>query len=426
MFSARAHSVEITPNKPLPLAGFAKRKGNFHSVHDALEANVLLLQAGEKQIAVLSLDVLFVGPALTKEITELAQCVLHIEPQNLLIAASHTHFAPGTDDTKPNLGEVNQSFLKAVVQSVGRLFNEVANKEQTAVRVETKQVMMRHAVNRRRSGWHIDPSSLRLKKGVYMAPNFAETTEDIATVLRLVDERSNLYAVLWSYACHPTGFVDTLSVSSEFPGRVRQNLREKSLERLPVVFLQGFAGDKRPIELGGKVGVLGRLRRSVGGPHFGRFNAASYEEWVSSLSREIVDCLESCKEWKNVSPSIKTARVDIENRAIIDYQSVVSPEPLSIQCMKVGAELMIVALGAEPVTHYLRAIVDRTGLDGYAFMPVGYINSVFGYLPTENMVADGGYEGGEFFSAFGLEGGFQAGFEEKVLNGIQNCIQSIV
>ena len=47
-----AASIDITPGKPVPLAGYLRRRENFEGVSDRLEANLLALRAGDDLVLV--------------------------------------------------------------------------------------------------------------------------------------------------------------------------------------------------------------------------------------------------------------------------------------------------------------------------------------------------------------------------------------
>jgi hypothetical protein len=79
--------------------------------------------------------------------------------------------------------------------------------------------------------------------------------------------------------------------------------------------------------------------------------------------------------------------------------------------VSLGPELHIAAVSAEPVAGHaveLRAIAPGI------LVPVGYIDSVFGYLPTVAMLGDRGYEDWHFMRAFGLEGTFRRNIDQVV------------
>ena len=60
--------------------------------------------------------------------------------------------------------------------------------------------------------------------------------------------------------------------------------------------------------------------------------------------------------------------------------------------MKFGDELLLVALGGEPVVDY--ALRFKRDFAGPIVWVAGYSNDMFGYVPTREVQRQGGYEGG--------------------------------
>ena len=86
---------------------------------------------------------------------------------------------------------------------------------------------------------------------------------------------------------------------------------------------------------------------------------------------------------------------------------------MTFQRMSLDPAFHIVAVSAEPVTAY--GTVLRRMFPG-AVLPVGYSDSVFGYLPTATMLGQRGYEDSGFMRPFGLAGQFRPELERVVLD----------
>lgn len=100
---------------------------------------------------------------------------------------------------------------------------------------------------------------------------------------------------------------------------------------------------------------------------------------------------------------------------------------LSVQIVRIGEQLEIVALSAE-VTVPWQGILDSAipppagGIRLYA----GYAGALFGYLPTATQVAEGGYEVEGFQPLFGLSGHFEADrIEAAVIGCVRNAFEDL-
>src|SRR5215204_90859 len=111
----------------LPLAGFLRRaqRGLPCEVqHDPLEINAAAFRDGDKAALLIAIDTLIAGPDLTAAADALAQeC---FGPGTVaLVAASHPHFAPATDRTRPMLGEIAPAYVAAVHAALRQVIVEL-------------------------------------------------------------------------------------------------------------------------------------------------------------------------------------------------------------------------------------------------------------------------------------------------------------
>ncbi|HSK08880.1 MAG TPA: hypothetical protein VK911_04845, partial [Vicinamibacterales bacterium] len=105
-------------------------------------------------------------------------------------------------------------------------------------------------------------------------------------------------------------------------------------------------------------------------------------------------------------------------KAYLDGRPIVALE-YPVQAVSFGSELALVALGGEPVVDY--ALRARRELPGVVI--AGYSNSVKGYIPSERVLAEGGYEAGESMLYYGLPGPFAAGVEDAIFGAIHGVLR---
>jgi hypothetical protein len=391
----------------VPLAGFADRLGPSLGVHDPLELNAILLDAGGRRVAVLGADALFVTAELKARILASAGPALGLDDASLLFAASHTHFAPALDGTKPRLGAVDPGYLALVAERAAALLRELARPGPLG-RMTYRTGPADHSINRRRPGWQFSRSRLP-RRGVVRAPNPTGPRDESLHVFRCDGPDGRARAVLWSYACHPVGFSAPQFVSADFPGVVRRSLRDALGADLPVVFLQGCSGDIRPRELAPARTLARRIAELAIGKLFTPFTENEYEAWAGSLADRVVALARepSAGQEVRIAPRSALGRLPLER--ILDGAP--GDRSVTLQRIDVGADVRIMALSAEPVAEYGLALRAR---EPGIVIPVGYIDSVFGYLPTTRMLGEHGYEDEGFMDAFGLSGRFRPDLERVV------------
>jgi hypothetical protein len=403
--------IDITPSQPVPLAGYAGRTREFHSVSAPLEANAVLLASEGTRVLLVSADLLYFGPELVSSVRRRVSGY-GLEAEHVIMTASHTHFAPATDRTKPLLGTVDAQYLRHVEQRLLELVDVVMTTPVRRVAIHAKRVMTELNVNRRRR-WLLPTVTHRgLQWGpkVVMAPSPLEPRDPAADVLRVVDDHGDVVAVLWKYACHPVCFPDRLSVTSEFPGHARGILRRALGREIPVVFWQGFAGDVRP-RLVGEPTLKRWINTIRRGPDFGDIGAPAWLPWADALASALVDGV-GAAEARLVSGglSVSTARLSLSALFDVSLNPQIRDRCLWIQRLTFGTEVEALFVAAEVCSPYLRLLGGN-----HTTICVGYSGDVYGYLPSDRQAAEGGYEGSGFFEPFGLRGSMRPGFERAVV-----------
>jgi neutral ceramidase len=391
-----AGTVDITPTAAVPLAGSEVRTADFTGVADRLEANVLVLQQEGLPVVIVSADLMFIGQELRSGV--LQRLGGAVEEASLFFAASHTHFGPATDDRRPALGRLDRRYLDHLCERVSDLVARLLREPLARATIEYARGRASHAVNRRlRAAWHLSRRGPKIG-AVVAAPNPAGPRDESMHLVRVTGSDGRPLALIWSYACHPVAFPQPLEVSADYPGRVRHRLRTRFDPALPVLFWQGFAGDIRPPELERPRSQADRVRRLLLGPRFGRFTAEEWDQWADSLADRLLETAVGTGFAPVLGP-LHTRRVARPLSQFI----LGAPDAREVTFHRVSlGGLTAVGVSAEVVTEYgalVRAIFDHR-----ISIPVGYIDEVYGYLPTSRMVREGGYEADWFRRPFALEG----------------------
>ncbi len=389
----------------MPLAGFGDRHAPFSGIDAPLEANAVAFRFDDTRCAViLTLDTLFAGPALHAALTEHFVRCHGQRADDLLVLASHTHFAPSIDDTKPALGWVDAAYAAFVVASCEEVIDRVVASPGCPAIVERRLGASDAAINRRRR-WplpHLDNRRL-VGPQVCMAPNPNGPIDPTIDAWTATDAAGKPVALLWRYACHPTGFARPLHVSPDFPGVVRTRLRQHYGVTIPVMFLQGFAGDIRA-RVPEKRSLLRRTWHTLlTGPSFDGFTLAEWRDWAEALAGDVAAAFAGPPLPPAAEPqaviSLGSASCTVPLSRLVSGEA--DDRPVRFQRLRVASMIDIVAVAAEPLTS-LRGMIPFAGAT-----PVGYLGDAFGYWPTDRDARNGGYEVNHFLPAFGLHGRLQ-------------------
>ncbi|MBI5319933.1 hypothetical protein [Bradyrhizobium sp.] len=411
------------------LAGYAARREAVSTVLDPIEVSAVLLEAGGRRCLIFSFDLMIVGTELQQAIH--ARLAPHgFAPAEIMLLASHTHFAPATDRACAPLGVPDGQFVADLVAASENLVGRMLQDQPAESRVEIKRGRLSHSVNRRRY-WPLPTVGrtygFKLTSTV-MAPDPQGPTDEMATVLllRRVDDDRVITAV-WHYTCHATAVIPLNVISADFPGAVRRALRRRFGE-IPCVFVQGFCGDIGPriAGTGTQESLAGRLRRFarkvVSGPAFPPRVAGDWVRWSEGLAAGVAAIAGQPAESADIPATLSTGAAQIPLAEF--FRGSAPDKPLTVQALRLGQAFELVALSAE-VTVEWEAILDSAlpASEARLRLYAGYLGALYGYLPTPGQIGEGGYEVTGFQPLFGLSGNFDAG---KIATAVVGCAKRAI
>jgi hypothetical protein len=399
-FAIAGGNVDITPRDRVPLAGYrALRKAVFDTIADELEANVLVLRpANEPPVVLVSVDLLYAGAHICNRIFE--ALAGRVSRERILVAASHTHFAPATQDSLPELGRVEHEYRDFAAARIIDLLERLLAAAPVPARCRYHEGAALHSVNRRRTRFGISRRYPFFGFHTDICPNESGPRDDLIRALTLTDSDGRINAICWSFACHPNTLPHIDSVSAEYPGRVREFLRRR-FGAIPVLFWQGFSGNINPYRMVQPSGSAGGR-----GPQFVRPTISQWERWADGLS-EVVQLAVSTPGKPVGGPVVCQVR-----SMSVDELGLRSDRRLIYRKLSFGSDLAVCGLSAEVAVEYIKRL--RMSLPSTTVIPVGCTEDVFGYLPADEMIGEGGYEVRGFLRRFDLRGGFRRDVSEIV------------
>jgi hypothetical protein len=418
--------VDITPTYPIVVGGYMNGKP-LSDVAERLEANiaVLRLNADSDPFVIVSLDLLYPGRILR---TALETALPELRHDQIFLAASHTHQAPMTDDTKLSLGAPDGQYVRALAHRISIEARRMIGSDQTQVGTfSTSTVSAEHSINRRLkrrfaispkppSGWL--PARVGLTFNSYlMAPNPSGVTDELVTLLISRSTSGRAQFVMWNYACHPVSFPDKSRIAADYPHYVRNILRSSlGVANLPVIFLQGFSGNTRPsATVDTSTDVRSRIRSWLFGPCFTHMTWSGYATWATELGELVARACSESLQLDDVSLSSK--RNTFPTSSFVEGAD--EPE-VSFHAIRIGPDFAIVGASAEVVAEFAPKVRKMAG--SMRVMCVGCLDHPFGYAPTDKILHEGGYEGGDYCEMFSL-GPLVKDIEVSMLRGFESVCE---
>lgn len=354
-WKAGAASAVITPQRPLPMAGYAGRKEPAEGTEQDLFAKALAIEDRDgNRVVIITLDLIGVIERLRATVAEQVQQKYQIPPHALLMNASHTHCGPayGRDEAKDYFDSLAATLVELVGKSLDRL--EPASLDYCHARCG-------FAMNRR------TPT----KKGYRNHPNPDGPVDHTVPVLRVAGSDGRLLAVLFGYSCHNTtmGFRRWLG---DYAGYAQEYF-EKDHPGTVAMFLMGCGADQNPYP-------------------------RSQLEYAQKHGRSLATAVEAALETGQQTP-LHRRPLRGPLRSVLETVDLEAAKPnrpdfaYPVQVVRFGNDLSIIALGNEVVVDYALRLKRELGEpSGPAIWVAGYSNAYEDYIPSKRILEEGGYE----------------------------------
>lgn len=403
---ATSATLDITPHIKIPIGGYG-HKDAYQDIESHLEINGVWLSQGDHQLALLSLDTLYTSDALINETLNRLPSEYKLDRSQIMWGSSHTHYAPMLDPSKPKLGPVHPDYFDQCISACVQLLIDLQTQPLEKVDVTYGKIKTDLSVCRRHSAWNI-VKKIHLRKSMTIFPNPEKNIHESIHKLTLSKKSDNTpLATIWTYPSHPTNLPSSKVVSSHFPGAVRQTMREKEDSQYPILFFQGFSGDIKAHHTGQptswKQSLLYKLNKSA---NFQNFTHHTYRKWVAKLSKAVSTL--SIKKQRGIH--LKTTQI---SEPLSTFFSDRAPDQdIQMVAFQWTPSLVMIGLSAEVVSDYVPII--EACHPSATIIPIGCINHSYGYLPTDQMVEEGGYESDEFRKPFSIKAQFKKNLEATI------------
>lgn len=229
--TAGVAKVDITPQDPTFLWGFAHAERTSTGIHDPLFASALFIKSDVQPLILISVDLLMLSKESATFCREFIADQTGVPVKNILISATHTHSGPVTSPVKamhtdpievlpdPDyIDSLHSGIIQAAVEAC------------------------RHAIPARLA---ITQANI---EGVGGSRNVKDGLRDPEAGILYLQDAANHTPMALSviYSVHPTVLhEDSKLISADFPGMARQYL-EQHLPGITVLYHTGAAGDQSP------------------------------------------------------------------------------------------------------------------------------------------------------------------------------------
>jgi hypothetical protein len=405
-------NIIITPEQPMWMAGYAARNHDGNGTITNLWAKALYLEDNNKNKALLITSDLESFPKyLSDQIRDRIEKAFGLSRAQIILNSSHTHSGPllagmyncYTEDSLEwkKAEEYSLKLEEKLIKLAGKAIKSVI-----PAKIYSGDGLTRFQVNRRNnSESKLSPITELKGPNDYSVP-----------VMKIADSKGRILAVVFGYACHNTT-LDGYQWCGDYAGFAQLEL-EKRYPGTTAMFFQGAGGDQNP---------LPRSRVTLA-RQYGRELASAVENVLEGEMHELSANLATIYNEIPLQLSDPPKEADLKQTVLKSSgyvkhwaedllvkiqkgQAIPTTYPYPVQLWKIG-DLLVFSLGGEVVIEYDLKLKELFGKDIFV---MGYCNDVMAYIPSEQILKEGGYEGETSMAAFGLPAPWKKNVQELII-----------
>jgi hypothetical protein len=405
-------TADITPDYPVRLNGFGFRRTESEGVRQRIFAKALAIRAQNGEpILLLAADTLCVPDSLAERLAARLKERAGLPRERIAFTATHTHTAPMIHDVAPTIfGTPIPEEHQRRIHRYSREFEAALEKVALAALAEKTPARLSFAIgsagfaaNRRTKGGPVD--------------------HDLP-VLIVNGVDGKLLALWTNYACHCVTLSEN-RIGGDWAGYAQALIERDHPGAMAMVSIgcgadanpaSGVTGDKADQAQAQGLEIAKECHRLLGGQQ------TSLVGDIGTAFRRIdlaLAKLPTRDEWERraseQTPAGYHARM---NLARLDRgEKLTTKISYPIQTWTFGDRLAIVFLPGEVVVDYSTRL--KRELDGRRLWINAYANACPGYIPSERVLKEGGYEGGGAMIYYDIPAPYAAGLEQPIIDAVR-------
>jgi hypothetical protein len=397
--------VNITPPVGVWLSGYASRDKPSDDIFDDLYAKALVLDSGSNAVAIISVDLLWIPPQITRQVREIVTDKTGIPGQNVLVSSTHTHFGPRIfsrmklgPETADN--KVDADYVRTLVKKMANSVF-ITHKNMQAVKLGAARGRLPEIVYNRRTrladgtvkmSFSLPDEVIatrRIRQGsggstrvtFTLPPEQPQLTfgpiDPEAWILRVDDSEGQIIGSVVNFACHAvsgSGYENWFySISTDFPGETTRIVEQA--EGGICLFTPGTCGNIVPLKRGKESRF--EIGRAIAGEAIRRlqFLPTTDEIDIEAMTAEVVMPLKQ----------------DLSPGRIMDAGEDKKHLTTEFQILKLG-DVYILGLPGEVLVEIGLEIKRKAGIRKLVIIALA--NDPIGYVCPGEAYDEGGYESG--------------------------------
>lgn len=417
----------ITPDEPMRLSGYANRTKPATATDEQLRVRAMVLETSPGQrSALVSVDLLGLSAEHHREIARKVLDQYQIPRERLAVGCTHTHTGPriATASVSLLIEPFTPQELERAIAYSNRVIDEVVAVIGEAIadlqpgKLYLGEGNVGFAVNRR-----------MLKEGKWtgFGVNPAGPVDHSLPILKVTDPQGKIRGLIFNYACHPTTLgPEDNRYSPDWPGYAALAL-EEVYPGSTVVSLTGCGGDANPeprttggddnsrLAIGHGRSLAAEAKKVLDAPMEEITALPTFHYGTADLKFDLPAKSELDQRLKHSDP---VTRLHAQNmlKIIAEKGQLPATYPLPLQTWQFGDQLTLIFMGGEVVVEYALRL-KQAWKPGYVWV-TAYTNDVPGYVASEKIRAEGGYETDYSMIFYNQPGRWASGTEDFIIERI--------
>ncbi len=412
--------VDITPQTPVRMYGYASRKTESEGIAGRLKASALAIggDEGEGPAVLLSVDCGAVPPDVREEVLESLQADVSLKPERFMLANSHNHSGPNLKGMASISGEEHEHLAQYQCELTARL--EQVVREALAARQPGRLAWTQGSV-----GFAANRRVLTDGKWTGFGAVPEAPADHTLPVMRVTDVDGKLLAVVVNYACHCTTLRGNFKqIHGDWAACAQEYIEADTGGAVAMVTI-GCGADSDPcphgtVELCQQHGraLADEVKRLLQGP----FKPIEPKLVARLAPLEIPFAKLPPKEELE-----ETAKKSYPAKRLLERlergEELPTTRSFQVATWVFGDDLAMVFLSDEVTVDY--ALRMRRELDGRRLWITAYTNDVSSYIVSRRIIEEGGYEARNSLSSavsYGHPEQVQPPMEDRIVGRVRELL----
>lgn len=418
--------MKITPQGPIWMSGYGNRNKPSEGVVHDLWAKALALEDRKGNRAVIvTTDLIGLPRNISEQIATEVLKRYGLRRESLLLNSSHTHTGPMVRENLQTMFDFSPEESKRV-RDYAQMLTQTIIDAVGASLGKLEDALLTYGTGT--AGFAVNRREFTADGKVRIGVNPKGAVDHDVPVLAVRSASGKLMAALFGYNCHNTTLTgEFYRISGDYAGFAQIEF-EKQHPDAAGMFMILTGGDQNPNprskdELAVQHGktLADAVSKTLAGtmtPVRGPIRAA-YQ--VTDLafaphSRETFEAELNSKVGAQVRRAKEMLKAYDERRPVTKVQ-------YPVQAIRLGKDVTYVALGGEVVIGY--GLRTKREFPAEKTVVAGYSNDVMCYIPTAQVLKEGGYEAVDSMIYYGQPGPFAPDVEDRVMAAIRKAMKQV-